>query len=441
MAALSSFDQVIQNLAQDHDLQRIKKLLIYICKHYWEHDPTQLSDYNLRDLVQELLAIAPTLEHLQFCFNNTVQTINKKAEYTLVTNRIINHLKPLYIEYQNPTQINHYQPEQYLTVAQSLEHDQEQLRIKKLLFCACNNAWENDISKLTHASLAYLVQELHKLAPTPESLDAVLQSIVNTLNRQEIYRAIAEKVNRAFQALYRVEIDSDTQRLVNPTPELTTVQFQAIHSGSAEFGNLAQAETGLLSNLISDSSPDSVPIMRQRDLSDLFDLRLEIIKYTNPLRAKVLLFSLVHSLPSATDKLWFVIRNCEFDILLQNLFQTYKVFAQLQSDLEDAAKRLPEPYQYTQAAAAILRAIRPFYNSSMQGVGSQDSYQLPTLIEQPLHSPAPLLPSNDTLPLSDSSASALPSPHQSNSSVPSSSAASPQGSNSEEHTVQFSPRK
>jgi hypothetical protein len=400
MTVLTPIDQAVQALTAHPNALRLKKLLIYACKNNWEGDPQRIACFNLKDLIQELLAIAPTPDQLQGYLFNLVETINKKDEYRLLAQELIELLRSVYAS--TPVKFPSSSPTgRYLKTAQALEHDPEFLRIKKLLFCACQNTWENNPSQLARYGLMDLVQELHHLAPSIETLDATLRSIVKTLNRQEVYRPIADRISNAFQPLY-TPLDLQTQFMAPafidepgmvPQPEEPTgfanPQSTPIPPPAAPVTQLhsptpaMSAETPTAQStpppvLLQTSDPDQfphpdpvvAPYFQRRSLSDLltdlFDLRLEIMKYTNTLRAKVLLFSIVHAPPNVDYAIWSVVSGYDLDDLLRYLFQSHRVFSILESTLKTTAQNLPDSEHYRQAADAILRVMYPYYNGAVE---------------------------------------------------------------------------
>lgn len=109
----------------------------------------------------------------------------------------------------------------------------------------------------------------------------------------------------------------------------------------------------------------SASLRSQPPVVDMFELRQAVMRYTNPLRAKILLFSLLHS-PYQFDRVeqGLLLKSYELDKLLERALQTYTQFTLLSAELQKTARQLEHPDDYRQTATAILRAIKPFYVSS-----------------------------------------------------------------------------
>ncbi|NEO26321.1 MAG: hypothetical protein F6K03_05340 [Kamptonema sp. SIO4C4] len=94
---------------------------------------------------------------------------------------------------------------------------------------------------------------------------------------------------------------------------------------------------------------------------DPFEIRLEVMKYANPLRAKILSFSTLHHQFETTGKEWSSLRTQSFDRLLSQLYETYPDFQELEQQLYATAQHLEAPDESQQAAEAIAQAMKPYY--------------------------------------------------------------------------------
>jgi hypothetical protein len=348
MTAPSRFDKVLQGLEQDHHLLRIKKLLVYACYNRWESNQARLNTFSTKTLLQALLEIEPNFEQLKVYLNTVVQTLNKSAEYTLIANIIIRHIESLYLPVERSTPpevlLSHYSE-----TAHDLEQDQDALRIKKLLFAACGYAWENEAAKLQSVEISDLVQRLHQTVPKLVNLEAVLRSIVQTLNRQYEYTIVAHKIIQAVSHWYDTTVSSSAS---SSTSKNASASSETCLETSLEPGSQATSQSAL--NL----KPHPIEL----NPSERFNLRLEVMKYTNPWKAKILLVSALHSPlnepPVVTNTL---IKEYELDDLFQSLFQIYPSFDDLINQLNQTARQLRSTEDQVQTVSAIARAIKPYY--------------------------------------------------------------------------------
>ncbi len=401
MAIASLIDTAIQDLQQDPNCTRIRKLMLYACTNQWESHPDRLANLDLQPLIKNLLELTPTQEQLRSHLYNLVGTLNKSAEYTLVANAIIKHLKALYSQMSPPEETSNANNAIYRQLGDRLERDPEQLRIRKLLYCACRNSWQNDPNVLMQHSLAQLVQETHAIAPTPSHLHTVLTGIVKTLNRQNVYSDISQRILKALIALYQpgatrmmtaagLPMQQPTTATATntvglseskPTPPkpAIAVPTQVISSEEME-AEIAAVRASLQPPPIADdyaAVPQVNPPQRRSDSAqkqiayiplhidwsglflDLFDAKLAIVKYTTPLRAKILLFSMLRQVFDNSPQAYAHLREHDLGSLIQELLQTYQTLPQIEGELRRVSRLLDDPQAYLQASSAILRAIRP----------------------------------------------------------------------------------
>lgn len=226
-------------------------------------------------------------------------------------------------------------------VVQDLEQHENSTRIKKLIFCACKKNWENDTQALEQINLLDLVKELLDLSPTIEHLTVALFSVVKTLNKQAEYSLVAHIILSQLGKLYP---DSE---------ESTLVVSSRVHYATDPVNSPAQSTYTHLQEVSKWNEPK-----RQYDP---FDLRLDLMRYTNPLRAKILVFSTLHQKSDFHDQDWLIIKTHELDDLLLRLFRTCETITELEFQLNSTARCLDQPDEYTQAASVIIRVLKPFY--------------------------------------------------------------------------------
>lgn len=303
---------VVGELEQDANLIRIKKLLLYTCKNWWENDTPRLNLLNLRGLVEEIRQTHNTLEHLQSRLNHMVGTLNKSAEYVPIAQTIVTALEPLYklesTEIILPPEIPTPNP-----ALQNLEQDLNLSRIKKLLICACRKYWEANPQVIEQIQLRELIDELRHLYPTLTSARSGLAAIVKTLNKPVEYALIAETIMREVEPLYDTEASSS---------EAVAEQEQAVEA------------------------------------VNLFDVRLEILKYANPLRTKILLFSSAYYLFQFRPQDWANLKLYSLDGLLRTVLSQNASLDQLQQTLQAKAEQLPEADLYVEIVSVITKALR-----------------------------------------------------------------------------------
>lgn len=217
-------------------------------------------------------------------------------------------------------------------VVKNLEEHQNSLRIRKVIYALCKNKWENDSNLLKSIRLKELIQELQIANPTLDYLKHSLDKLVKTLNKPGEYSLVANVITEQMIRLY-------------PEPEEATQQF-------AVKNNSRQQSLEYKPNLGWDDPPITY---------DPFELRVEIMKYTNPLRAKVLAYSIAYHPFDFSSQDWLSLKSKELDVLLHKLFDKCKSLKDLEYNLQTAARNLKPTDEYTQAAGAIYQAMKRYY--------------------------------------------------------------------------------
>ncbi|MEO1519464.1 MAG: hypothetical protein AAFU78_01635 [Cyanobacteria bacterium J06633_2] len=391
MTVLSPFDEAIRDFANAQHLLRIKKLLVYACTQHWETDPDRLAQYNLHYLIETLIRLAPTVDQLKTYLSQVTQTLSKPAEYLLIANTIVQSLQRLYTGPISSAKSSGGNPQIYWQIAQTLEQETEHLRIRKLLVLICRNYWETDLDVLLTISVPDLLTELHQLTQSFDHLKAVVSSVVETTSKPLQYRAIAESIINACRSLYisfadtEVEIHTrardDMQPLEDEDPMPSSPTYIiGLNSPSDQSDGTPQPETALMSNDSptdedgdegSDHVPDDIDIrpIPVFNKSELYDLRLEVMKYTVPLLSKHLLFLAVYVPPGQASEeeqaafandpdAWATLKARDLDDLILAALKQYPTLSDLSMGLQLTVQSLTPERRYTPVADAIVQAVK-----------------------------------------------------------------------------------
>lgn len=229
-------------------------------------------------------------------------------------------------------------------VAKSLQLHENSRRIKKLIFSACKNTWENDQHILDKFELTQLIQELYTLCPTKEHLNSNLNQIVKTLNKPSEYSIVADIILKELEKIYI--IPEETTGIIynqNPKEETTGIIYN-------------QTQQTISSNTIEDLTNQQI-----RYEYNPFDLRQNIMKFTNPLRAKLVLFFALENKTYFQEEDWLKLREEQLDSFLERLWYFCPTFTELESKLNHAVTSLGNEDESYQAAGAIMQAMRGLY--------------------------------------------------------------------------------
>lgn len=240
-------------------------------------------------------------------------------------------------------------------VTKNLEQHENSKRIKKLIYSACKNIWENDEDTLERFKLQELIQELYRFNPSINNLNYTLSKVVKTLNKQTEYALIASLISQEMQRLYIIP-DEPTGIFLNKPhqEELTGILLNQPHQEEQIFDNRGQ----ISSNSIDKSSNNQI----QHEYNQ-FDLRQNIMKYTNPLRAKIVLFSALYNKFTFNEEDLLKLKGEKLDDLLLKLFDSCPTIIELESKLNSAVISLGKPDENIQAASAIIQSMRGLYSN------------------------------------------------------------------------------
>ena len=392
---LPMYQQLSQKLDHHPDTVRLKKLLYYICRRRWESDQARLEATSTVQLLKEIHRLVPDLESLKRLVDKYVQTLNKRVEYSLVAVTLVGHLGTLFGETLAevstgtpgsldlatklnqsdtpaanviPLPLSSDRQQQYVAIATRLDQDPNALRFKKLIFYVCKAQWVKDGSQLATIDTVALLQELHRLNPSAEKLVEVLHTVVQRLSKRAEYTAIVQVLMQKLSPLYQ---DFASVAIAQPHSRLNVASSSnsIVQDRSVETSNTGR-------DVVSNSTPVS-PV--QSSTISLFDVRLGILKYTNPLRAKILAFSALHSDFSFNEQDWFNLKMYELDGLLRGLVKSCQNYTDLEYLLYSTARRLKQPEELVATAETVSKYLRTFYihgNPSLLNGSSTDETKI-----------------------------------------------------------------
>lgn len=406
-------DDVSDDLEMSEDPVRAKKLICLVCTGILENDLTRLNNFSFVELLQDLYQQYPTIEALKENLVKSVKTIAvpKQRQYLIVAKIIFNAASKLYQQSAiaepvvssqfNPRSesinqpvsysvshlvinagsaqliapINTSQNDQevvnksfisevpsnsqfsftedalpllasypnddsdiYTWVAYDIDTDAQQMRLKKLLLYTYQDVWESDLRQLNSVDWASLLRELVSFMPTFGQLEALLQEAIQKVSKPAEYLAIGNLLLIKLAPLYPDRVD------LNHVED----NFEAI----APIFN--QPNPNL-------ENRSKVPFNPQI-ASNLFDLRLEIMRFTSSMRAKILLFSVLYYPFDPNRDNWQDLKTHSLDGLLRQLFYAYSTFDKVENTIWQTARSLSEPNAYDQSASYILQAVKTLYD-------------------------------------------------------------------------------
>ncbi|WP_071515220.1 hypothetical protein [Geitlerinema sp. PCC 9228] len=220
-------------------------------------------------------------------------------------------------------------------IAQEFEEDVNAIRIKKLLHFVCYGIWENNLSNLIEIQMSDLIVRLIDVHADIEELQSALDSIVCRINKSEEYTVIANTIISKLQPLYEADTRNTDNQNVEDNSQVPPVPYAWDPEDSSH---------------------------QER----FFEIRMKIMQQTNPLRAKILIFSTLYRRFYGHDKDWLVVREKSLDEMLRYLSSVCTTPQKLQEKLYNTAKNLENPQENMQAAKTIVQAMMPCYENVPQ---------------------------------------------------------------------------
>ena len=386
------FNQVVRYLDSHEEKLRIKKLIFYICKKYWENDPNTLDGVAMEDLVKELVQLKTSKEQLTFSVYKLVKSLNRPEVYAGVATVIIEQISKLYsnIAAAYDTQLSPLEPavnprftavnnavnngedNSLRQVVNSLGNHLETERMQKLMFAACKNRWENDLSVINNYGLKNIILELRQNNPNFLSLRETLNQVAENINKKALYLSLAEIILTQLELLYdtnndykeednesKSQIFNDQMVHLNDDCDSSakTSSFSSSRSKPVDFASsrmeLPFAEPAFLNN-----NPSNYP---QISDYDPFEIRLEILRYANPLRAKILIFSLLFYAWDQNSQDWLTLRSYTLEDLLQKLIESGKSLKDIEIQLYHIAQTQMDRDANLQTAGILVQALQKFF--------------------------------------------------------------------------------
>ena len=375
-----SFYQAVQNLENHPESIRVKKLIFCICRENWENDLNILDALSLETLVKELITKQETVEQLTLSLYKLVKTLNRPKVYAGVAKAIIQQIVPIYRDMNKETEVVDVEPNPQNTqvsdttflleqAVRNLSNHPETARIHKLMYAITKNAWENDLNRIHHYGLKNLIRESLEIYPNYNNLQKAFIQLVSNINKKSLYLAISKIILSQIRGLY------DTlEQKENTAPQKGDDSYntQIIPVNSRDNYGEIQPASGLTfeTSMIDISSEQVLTELKQvqpppppappQKTYDIFEVRLEIMQYTNPLRAKILLFSLIFHPWDRSGQDWSTLRSYTLDDLIEQVIQSGRPISDIETKLYQMAKSLNDPDSDLQAASTLVEAIKPF---------------------------------------------------------------------------------
>ncbi|NJK50017.1 hypothetical protein HC931_19430 [Candidatus Gracilibacteria bacterium] len=343
---INLINEAARHLEEQEEALRIKKVLFCLCKKYWENNLIILNAFSVTDLLGEIWSSYTTLDDFKTALVKLIKTLNRPNIYTEVGKVVFHCISKLYKYVDKENQqtaivVQSIDNNILNSVALKLQSHQEKSRIKKVVYSVCKKHWENDIEVIESYNFQDLILELIQHYPTKEELQKALIKLVKNINKQNLYLAISNLIVTQLGNLYNnkqvtnhIEEEGNTQFTnpqfvqVNNSYYIAPNRIEPQPLANQNFGT---SVIDLSAQPVIEQASQSLPPIPQPSqpeqtpkIIDFFELRLEIMQYTIPLRAKVLLFSVLYQTWDKDNQDWAMLRSYSLEDLLKELIQNTK---------------------------------------------------------------------------------------------------------------------
>ncbi|WP_310427641.1 hypothetical protein [Chamaesiphon sp. VAR_48_metabat_135_sub] len=320
--------QVVNYLDKHQEAVRIKKMLYCLCTGRWEKDNDYLNSINFQYLIEQLVRENNTLDRFRLLLQKLVKTVNKPKQYIDIAKVIYLAIGQLYPEFRQ----EHGGKTPAPAPAARIPHPEStDSSISQAVPSAFQRAYAPQPTQLSSLDVPSSIARAYNPAPT--------QAFTNQVVPSALERAYAPQPTQQF----------DTQ-----TPAYDEVDESAYETyydaelGEDQFG-----------------SAESIPETLVPEY-DPFVLRQNVMSYSNPLRAKIILLVMLRPNFNFSSQSAATMREYLLDELLLEVLKTYPTMPQLEESMTFAVEQLVEIEEYGKAATGLLQSLAPIYTIKTQ---------------------------------------------------------------------------
>jgi hypothetical protein len=330
--------QVVNYLHNHREAVRIKKMLYCLCTNRWEKDIEYLNSINSEYLIEQIIREYNTLEQLKFLLQRLVKTVNKPKQYIEIAKIIYLAIGQLYPEFQREHGGNPLPSHQTQTTSDSSS-------TVSPVPSALQRAYTPEPTQATEAQP---IPSALQRAYTPEPTQATeAQPIPSALQRAYAPEPTqADDGKTLASALYRAYAPEPTY------PELPPEPAPGDLSSEYSYETYYDPEGAV--------DPNDGHVVPEYDL---FTLRQNVMCYSNPLRAKILMLLMLRPYFDFSGQVATAMRDYHLDDLLFETLKTFPTIQSLEESMTSAVEQLIEVEEYGKAATGLLQSLVPLYAS------------------------------------------------------------------------------
>jgi hypothetical protein len=337
--------QIVNYLEQHRETARIKKMLYCLCTSRWEKDADYLNSINSQYLIEQIVRENQSLDRFRVRLQDLVKTVNKPKHYIQIAKVIYLSIGQLYPEFQQA-----HGGGKSSTVS-SL--------VKAPISETGGSGRDSQVNSTAEQVIPVAIQQAYIAEPTqpkyPSQNDVASITPEPTQPKYPSQKGVASITPEPTQPKYSSQNGvASIQRLAAPLP---TPQFEVETPISDDIDESAY-ETYCEPEIPTEMSPpDQVEVPEY----DLFVLRQNVMSYTNPLRAKMILLVMLHPNINFGSQSNATIREYYLDDLLLEALKTYPTIHDLEENMTYAVEQLIEIEEYGKAANGLIQSLASIY--------------------------------------------------------------------------------
>jgi hypothetical protein len=325
--------QVVNYLDKHQEAVRIKKMLYCLCTSRWEKDTDYLDSINFQYLIEQLIREHNTLDRFRVLLQNLIKTVNKPKQYIEVAKVIYLALGQLYPEFRQEHAGKATPDPARQTIATpttSTSHPESTSSSVQGVASAFQRAYAPEPTQVSSPSVPSAIERAYTPAPTQAFSNQVVPSVL-----ERAYSPIATQ----FET--QVPVSNDVDESAYDT------YYEPEFSAAGQFG---EGESPAADWTVPEYDP--------------FVLRQNVMSYTNPLRAKIILLVMLRPDFNFSSQSAATMRDYQLDDLLLEVLKSYPTMPELEESMTYAVEQLVELEEYGKAANGLLQSLVPLYTKA-----------------------------------------------------------------------------
>ena len=373
------YTEALQQLKTNPYGDRLKKLAVCACENIWENDPVRLKAMGWEKILPQLLDLLPQRQNLNYVLVSIVNSLSKPEVYRPIARTLVQILLPLYDEDDPPLTFRDSPAEEQPTQILAPPPPPSPLQ-------AADTGLISPVAPPPHldtlqeaTTVGQPDPRLNYPVPPPPPAPAFPPSVSSDAT---VFSTVP--IHQSFSPAPAAAPDTGDATVFSTVPLDATVFSTVPLVESDSFGSRDQWEpeqweqedwgqedweqeqwqsqddsSGLTPP--NGTAIASTPTPSPSPTYNAFDLRIELMKYTNPLMVKILIYSLLYCPFDFRTSDWQELKEFDLDSLVTSLYNQYHHYPELKTCLESMANQLPEPDLALQSAATLLRVLKPSY--------------------------------------------------------------------------------